>query len=363
MSLSIPKKIQQRKKSRNDSHVHDENSDENSDEDQVAEEFQGEQKDSSNAELAFVKDEDGKNSLPSLKATLKDRTKNASMIEQQHKMQLLVEILRLLQIYKAHSVKNKFQQWAMVQDALEKQDTGSQYKRMEKSYCFRKKVLTAVYTWIDWAKARGYPDPEALRKHPSHTWKFPSFLELMYKTYNETKDTERHHGSKKNNDIHFSDEKKDDENPSEIPPETNQDEKRKEIASFPSLPEQQENRHPKQSKPSETLYDDSNSDPDDVMQVASVIQAVNTQASIAATTVSSNGSLNSYLKSVASVQKEKARILSLKRSALQAELQDLDLQRLERIEDKLSTFTPGSTLFKEYSRQKKFIISRLAQSE
>jgi len=160
-----------KKKSRNDSHVHDENSDENSDEDQVAEEFQGEQKDSSNAELAFVKDEDGKNSLPSLKATLKDRTKNASMIEQQHKMQLLVEILRLLQIYKAHSVKNKFQQWAMVQDALEKQDTGSQYKRMEKSYCFRKKVLTAVYTWIDWAKARGYPDPEALRKHPRYEFK------------------------------------------------------------------------------------------------------------------------------------------------------------------------------------------------
>ena len=132
---------------------------------------------------------------------LKSNKKNlkASAVETQHKMMLLVEILRLLDIYKAHSTENKFQQWSMVQDALEKQTIGSQYRRMDKAYCFRKKVLNAIDSWIDWASVRGYPKPHAIRKYPSKTWKVPPFLELLYKIYNESIDSEKHHLAKVQN--------------------------------------------------------------------------------------------------------------------------------------------------------------------
>ena len=87
------------------------------------------------------------------------------MIENQPKMKLLLEILRLLELYKAHSPGNKFQQWGMVQDALAREEIGSKYRRMDKSYCFRKKVLNAIDSWIGWAKIRGYPDPTVLRRY------------------------------------------------------------------------------------------------------------------------------------------------------------------------------------------------------
>ena len=61
------------------------------------------------------------------------------------------------------------------------------------------KVLNAIDSWIDWASVRGYPKPHAIRKYPSKTWKVPPFLELLYKIYNESIDSEKHHLAKVQN--------------------------------------------------------------------------------------------------------------------------------------------------------------------
>lgn len=302
----------------------------NGDEKEI-EEYQNENGEGPNGET--------KPSLPSIKAIQKDRTKNASVVEKHHKMLLLVEILQLLQTYKAHTFENKFAQWNIVQDQLHQQEIGSMYRKMDKAYCFRKKVLNAIDSWIDWARIRGYPEPQSVRKYASNTWKFPPFLELLYKTYNEIKDTKTGNW----NNVYRSSavEKKDDNQQDESDEESNHssNSKAEEASAKPSS----------EIELDETIVDDS-------IPVASAIIRNNKE-------LANSSAMKSYLQDAASLQKAKAEIFQLKRSALQAELDDMDISRLETIEAKMMNYMSGTTLHKEYCRQRDRCIARLERSE
>ena len=194
----------------------------------------------------------------------------------------------------------------------------------------------------------------------SKTLKLPAFLELLYKIHNEIKDSENLHLNKAQ--ICNDNNRKEEGNKSNDDVSTNS------LSNYPQCKK-------KGSVPNDiSKFDIHNIDNDDIsdsMPINPMIQAMRS-AAVASSTVESalnqnvqyfqQEEMKEYMKHAASLLQIKTEILSVKRSAMQAELDDRDLIRLENIEAKLMTTELNSNLRIAYEQQRDRCISRLERS-
>lgn len=295
-------------------------------------------------------------------------------MEQEHKVQILTEILKLVvQTKCSEGDRNNYRQWSIVQDYLEVNHLGRYYRRMDKPYCFKVKILNAVESWVDWAKRRGYPSPETIMVQQQQQgignvnnfekFNFPKFLELVYKVYIDKKERGSVNGGSITNATEdVGTPSNDNNNSSSMGSLSPASSSRKKHSMSYSTSSQKRIR---MSDDTSDLLQQQQSNDGVVNNNTTLLPNSNTNTGpniVISDSIYHSPEIKNYLKSLTLYHESHAQFLKLKSESLQADLDDKDMERLEKLESKIRMCEKGSLLQEHYNKLKRRCLDRLGSS-